>query len=473
MNIFNPFKKKKNQPTSPFSLSSFIDETDYDYGRASDAAYLVGTPHNTLSPYELKHILDNAEQLTILSISTQIELPEDSVDPNIDSAYIAQIQVICLVADNLVLSPQTGADNLVDTDHHVQLPNVIPVAILRNKDYEQINEMTGTCLEIAKNIVSTYANMLTMQGYEIQWAAITPTLMTGLSIDIAANQPVEISFTSNTMSHRNTFQNINKTPFQPGKMYTDNDDKKDHIIIFPHREIASDGIIEPIARYEEAMSFFTMASEAPELFHSDTKLQRVYHARIVQAAACVAQGVISLAHFADYVLRMNYEAFDIKDYDLHRACNIAELLLKNDPLKDPLYNPLHLDVIIPESTIHNHMHQYQKDAIKAITKTDTRLSLNQEKTATRLSLNQEKAAKDYNKIKETNRALMDIGVDFATNKEEAKRDAIAMYESGEPGYYNVIKRENIDEHGRVKSYEKFKVRDDMLDSIGWAINNDS
>lgn len=460
---YMPFKKIKDQPDQPFSLSWFIDETDYNYGKSSEAAYLIGVPNNTLSPYELKHILDNANQLTILSISTQIELPDDNTDQSIDKINKAYINVICLVADNLVDPDSSRLRQEKQSRSHVQLPNVIPVAILRNKDYEELNELTGPALDIAKNVVSTYANMLTMQGYEVQWATNTPVVTTGIAIDTAANQGKSLLI----KVHRRTFQSINNTPFQPGKLFTDDEDKKDHIIVFPHREISSDGVVEPIARYEEAIAFFCMASEAPELFHDDTKLQRLFHARIVQAAACVAQGCISLAHFADYVLKMNYEEFDIKNYDLHRACNPAELLLKSDPLKDPLYNPFHLDIIIPKNDIHDHIHQYQKDAVESINKNGMMFSDKFKKQAKNKLNNLRKTAKDYNKTKATNEALQALGVDFTTTKEEAQRDAILAYKSaidsyqsaidsyksdGEPGYFrNPIKRETMDEWGRIKT----------------------
>jgi len=429
-----PFKKIKNQPYTPFSLANFIDETDYDYGKSSEATYLIGSPHNALSPYELKNILDNSESLTILSISTEIELPSDNEEQTIDDVNKAHIQVICLVSDDMP-----------NPDEKDQQPNCIPIAILRNKDYEQINEMTGPSLDIAKNIAMTYANVLTMQGYEINWMTNTPTVVTGLAMDIAANQPVSISFTTNTKFERTTFQAFNRIPFKPGKMFTNNEEHKDHIFIFPHREISSDGIMEPIARYEEAMAFFVMASDAPELFHSDPNTQRLYHARMTQAALCVAQGCISLAHFADYVFKMKYEQMDIKDYDLHRACNPAELLLKKEPTKDPSYNPFHLEVSIPDhskNNIHGHLHSYQKQGLEYINKNGRSYTKENLKSIT-------KAAKDYNKNKKTNKALMDLGVDFATSKEEAKRDAIALYESGEPGIYNAITRQHIDEHGRV------------------------
>lgn len=147
------------------SMYEYIKEADFEYSTKDGAAYLIPPPANTLSPYEIEQTL-NTNTLHAHILKTTIY--DNST--TISTINKEEAAIICLVNQNM-------------TDEY---PNAMPIGILRLKkdstteeiiNYQK-NQRITTPKEPAKTIIqrliATYANILTIQGYDIITTSIDP-----------------------------------------------------------------------------------------------------------------------------------------------------------------------------------------------------------------------------------------------------------------------------------------------------------
>ena len=308
----------------PFNLSELVDQVDYEYSTVQGASYLLPVPANTLSPDEHQNILEASELTAVVyqaqSIKTTEPTNPNSFQSSKSSRYLQMrdVAIVSLVAMEL----------LEDESHRG--PNAIPLAIIRLRDADKQKKLHEPVLSLVRNIISSHAQSLTLQGYEINVAQPKITPDWEETDRLGRRKPKAVPF----------HERYDKQPFIPGNFVVDSEADEHQVYMVDHGTFARQGLRCPLCRYEDAMAFLYAAVETPTLLHEDLNYQRFYLARMAQAAMLVKDGTTSFGHLGDYILSGLYENCPFNSFESHRACNQSKFIMTPDAefVDDP--NPI-------------------------------------------------------------------------------------------------------------------------------------
>lgn len=272
--------------------------------------------HNALSPYELEHIIGNADKLHAVFIKSNTFLSTNGIKTE-------SYAVLALFNESL------------HNDNHILMPNCFPIAKFRLETKGSHYESVSSRKDIIFNALSQYANILTLKGTDVT-IDILPNHLPHHKKDEYLEFILE-KFKIEDQNDRVFLHNGgNKILFQPGKLnpkiidhipITTNTNIIHHVNTKPkYNQILQHNILnEPINRFHEAVLLFLLALDFPDILSGDTEQQLLFLERMTHPLVCAIEHNASLSHAADFILSKSFQNKQFNQFMSERSINFNQI----------------------------------------------------------------------------------------------------------------------------------------------------